>query len=155
MEAALTLTDLQQMSLGQLEELYLQPAEVEVPAGVFRGHHLAWNEGTAARQRLLRPIILLGFKLLPYGIDFDQRRWFFLSSGLTVGRFAPRVGPSRWRGTETVCLEYHVSRVPGFVRAQLYDEVKPLSGSLCLGFGGINAPRGRGDIFFFALERLT
>jgi hypothetical protein len=33
----------------------------------------------------------------------------------------------------------------------LYDEVKMLSPSLCLGIGGINAARGRGDHFFFAL----
>ena len=155
MEAELRLTDLQQMSLGQLEELYLQPAEVEVPIGVFKGHHLAWNEEVASRNRLLRPVIHLGFKALPYGVDFDQRRWFFLDSGITVGKFEPRIGPSRWRETETVCLEYHVSRLPGLLRKKLYDEVKPLSGSLCLGFGGLNAPRGRGDIFFFALERLT
>lgn len=154
MATALTLTDLQQMSLAQLEEVYARPGEVEIPTGVYRGHHLAWNESTASRQRLLRSVIHLGFKALPYGVDFDQRRWFFLDSGLTVGRFAPRVGRSMWRETETVCLEYHVSRLPGLLRSRLYDEVKPLSGSLCLGFGGTNAPRGKGDIFFFALERM-
>ena len=31
--------------------------------------------------------------------------------------------------------------------------VKPLSADLCLGLGGINAERGEGDHFFFALYR--
>jgi len=151
MDSTLTLSDLQQRSLGQLEDLYVGRGTVEVPTGVFRGHHLTW---TPVRPRLLRPVLHLGFKALPYGIDFDQRRWFFVDSGLTVGRFAPRVGPSRWRETETVCLEYHVSRLPGLLRSRLYDEVKPLSETLCLGFGGTNEPRGRGDLFFFALEKV-
>jgi hypothetical protein len=60
-------------------------------------------------------------------------------------------GRSRWRDTETVRLHYEVSRLPGPVRAVLYDEVKVLSPSLCLGIGGINAARGRGDHFFYAL----
>lgn len=149
-----TLIDLKQLSLPQLEDLYVQPHDLYIPDGLFRGHHLAWNEEAASRQRLRRPIIHLGFKVLPYGVDFDKRRWFFLDSGLTVGRFQPRVGPSRWRETETVCMEYHVSRLPGLLRDQLYDEVKPLSEDLLLGFGGLNEPRGRGDIFFFALERV-
>ncbi len=148
-----TLSDLQHLSLPQLEDLYLQPRELYVPAGLFRGHHLAWNEAAASRLRFKRPLIHLGFKALPYGVDFDKRRWFFLDSGFTVGRFEPSIGPSRWRETEAVCMEYHVSRLPGLIRKQLYDEVKPLSEDLLLGFGGLNEPRGRGDIFFFALQR--
>lgn len=150
-----SLDQLKQLSYQQLEQLYTSAAgPQQVPRGLFRGHHLAWNQATAGRGRLFKPIIFLGFKLLPYGIDFRQRRWFFLNSGLTVGRFAARVGPSRWRDTEAVCLEYHGSRVPGLIRRQLYDEVKPLSDNLCLGFGGLNAPTGEGDIFFFGLERM-
>ncbi|PKN31442.1 MAG: hypothetical protein CVU63_23915, partial [Deltaproteobacteria bacterium HGW-Deltaproteobacteria-20] len=63
-------------------------------------------------------------------------------------------GPSRWRDTQTIRLHYHPSRLPGAVRTFLYDEVKPLTESLCLGIGGINAPRGRGEQFLFSLERV-
>ncbi|MFW6067010.1 MAG: hypothetical protein ACOC97_01635 [Myxococcota bacterium] len=33
--------------------------------------------------------------------------------------------------------------------------MKPLSGRLLLGIGGINAGRDEGDHFFFALEQVT
>lgn len=65
----------------------------------------------------------------------------------------PRVGPSRWRDTEAVTLHYERSRLPAPIRGVLYDEVKPLTDTICLGLGGINAERGDGDQFFFALER--
>jgi hypothetical protein len=94
------------------------------------------------------------FKWTPFGVDFDTRLWFFWHAALAAGRFEPRPGRSRWRDTEAVGLHYHVSRLPGPVRGVLYDEVKPLSADLCLCIGGINAPRGQGDHFFFALQRL-
>jgi hypothetical protein len=99
-------------------------------------------------------MLTLGFVRLPFGIDFDRRRWFFVDPRLLVGRFATECGPSRWRDTDSVRLTYHGSRLPRIIRSSLYDEVKPLSDELCLGMGGINADRGTGDHFFFALRRV-
>jgi hypothetical protein len=50
-----------------------------------------------------------------------------------------------------VRLGYDVSRLPGFVRRHLYDEVRPLGPELCLGIGGLNRAAGRGALFYFAL----
>lgn len=59
--------------------------------------------------------------------------------------------PSRWRDTQTLQLHYDLTRLP--FRGQLYDEVKPLSETLCLGLGGLNRqPEKEGDLFFFLLE---
>ena len=44
-------------------------------------------------------------------------------------------------------MHYEASRLPTFVRALLYDEVKPLDDDLLLGLGGV----AQGDLFFFAL----
>ena len=139
-------------SVAELEALYTEPRPVSVPAGIFRGVHLAWLDTPGARHPVIRPLQHLGFRLAPWGIDFTTQRWFFFHRQLAAGRFTADVGTSRWRATETVRLRYDVSRLPGPLRALLYDEVKPLSATLCLGLGGINAPRGRGDHFFFALE---
>jgi hypothetical protein len=147
----LSLERLAQCSVAELEELYVAPRPVAVPSGRFRGVHLAWLDTPGARHPVIRPLQHLGFRLLPFGVDFIRHRWFFFHPTLGIGRFVAEVGRSRWRDTETVRLHYEVSRLPGPVRAVLYDEVKRLSPSLCLGIGGINAPRGQGDHFFFAL----
>lgn len=148
------LEDLRQCSQAELEILYLETGTPTVPRGRFRGVHLHWLGNPTARRAGVRLLLTLGFKAPFYGIDFDSRCWFFGHPSLQMGRFEPRPGPSRWRDTNTVALIYEVSRLPAAVRAWLYDEVKPLSDRLCLGLGGINAPRDRGDLFFFALERL-
>lgn len=149
----MNLDNLKRMAGPQLEELYLAPGPLELPTGCFRGHVLTWIDSAAARQPLWRSILTVGFAWTPFGVDFDVRRWWFWHQRLAVGRFEPHIGPSRWRETETVCLHYHASRLPPPVRSVLYDEVKPLSSGLCLGIGGINAGRGEGDVFFFALQR--
>ena len=149
---AITLARLRQCTLAELEGIYAAPRPVGVPAGVFRGIHLAWLDTPGARHPLIRPLQYVGFQLTPFGIDFGARLWFFFDQRLAVGRFTADVGASRWRDTDTVRLRYEVSRLPRPLRALLYDEVKPLSSTLCLGLGGINAPRGRGDHFFFALD---
>ena len=149
---AITLAQLRRSTLAQLEALYAAERPVGVPTGVYRGVHLAWLDTPGARHPVIRPLQHLGFRLTPFGIDFRARCWFFLHRRLVIGRFAAEVGGSRWRDTETVRLSYEDSRLPHPLRALLYDEVKPLSSSLCVGIGGINAPRGRGDHFFFALE---
>jgi hypothetical protein len=150
---AMTLARLRRCTLVELEALYATPRPVSTPAGIFRGIHLAWLDTPGARHPVIRPLQHLGFRLTPFGIDFTTYRWFFFHRRLAAGRFTADVGASHWRDTETVRLRYDVSRLPGPLRALLYDEVKPLSSTLCLGLGGINAPRGRGgDHFFFALE---
>ena len=149
---AVTLARLLQCTLAELETLYAAPRPVWVPAGIFRGSHLAWLDTPGARHPVIRPLQHLGFRLTPFGIDFTTHRWFFFHPHLAGGRFTADVGASRWRDTDTVRLRYDVSRLPDPLRALLYDEVKPLSSTLCLGLGGINATRGRGDHFFFALE---
>lgn len=149
-----TLNDLRRCSPGELEQVYARPGPVELPRGVFRGRHLAWIQPTVSQRPLLRAALTPGFSWLPYGVDFVHRCWFFGGAALRVGRFDASVGASRWRETDTVRLEYHTSRLPGLVRGQLYDEVKPLTADLCLGLGGVNAD-ALGDVFFFSLERMV
>jgi len=148
-------SDLRRLDLSELEALYTSERTVTVPEGVFVGTNLAWLERPRSQHRAIRPALWLLFGLVPYGVDFDRSRWFFLSKrSPRIGRFDPVVGRSRWRDTETVRLHYERSRLPGPVRSMLYDEVKPLTSSTCLGIGGLNADRGQGEQFFFALERV-
>ena len=149
-----TLSRLRSCSLEQLEALYAEERPFAIPTSAYRGVHLAWLDTPGARHPLARPLEHLGFYWVPFGVDFTARQWFFFDRRLGIGRFWAQPGPSRWRDTETVCLHYDISRLPRPLRGILYDEVKPLSTALCLGIGGINAPRGRGDHFFFALTAL-
>lgn len=149
-----TLSSLRAMSVDALERLWLQTPSPTVPSGVYRGHYLTRIDNPVSRSFRWRWVARLGFEWPSFGVDFDRRLWFFFSTRLAVGRFEPRPGPSRWRDTDAVQLHYDVSRLPGPLRNVLYDEVKPLSDALILGIGGINAGRGQGDHFFFALERL-
>jgi hypothetical protein len=143
---------LRSSNLAELEQLYAQDQNLTVPRGCFRGVHLRRLDEPGAR----RPGHLLSrpFQVVPFGIDFDSRCWFFGDRRLQVGRFSPELGRSQWRDTSTLRLLYGISRLPLFVRSVLYDEVKPLSPDLCLGIGGLWAERGAGDHFFFALERM-
>jgi hypothetical protein len=148
-----TLDGLLRSGLSELEQIYAEARMVEVPTGRYRGHHLTWT--ATGRRSAWRPLLTVGFRWTPFGVDFDRRLWFFWRASLAAGRFDPSPGRSRWRETDVVRLRYHPSALPGFVKGVLYDEVKPLSPALCLGIGGVNAPRGRGEMFFFALERLA
>lgn len=148
---AMTLACLRRCSRAELEDLYVASRPISVPRGLFHGCFLAWLDTPGARHPVFHPLQVLGFELTPFGVDFTARRWFFFHPRLAAGRFTAEAGPSRWRDTDAVCLRYEVSRLPGPLRRVLYDEVKPLSPTLCLGLGGINAARGRGDHFFFAL----
>ena len=138
---------------AELETLYAEQCPVAIPTGVWRGRHLMWLDTEAARHPILRPLEELVFARLPWSIDFDRRRWFWLGMPIGVGHFSPSAGPSRWRDAETLRLLYDDRALPGFVNQFLYDEVKPLSDELCLGLGGISAGRGKGEQFFFALTR--
>ncbi len=147
------LTQLKQCSLEQLEELYVQPRSLAIPVGRFRGVHLRRVDQPGARHAGFA--VTFGFSLVPFGVDFDNRRWFFFDPRLAAGRFTPIPGPSMWRGTDTIGLHYEASRLPLAIRRVLYDEVKALSDDLYLGFGGLRAERGTGDHFFFALQRMA
>jgi hypothetical protein len=146
-----TLVDLRASSLDELEELYCSAPIGPRPRGGFRGRVLRRVESRLAHSGS-GTAILLPFERAPFGIDFERSIWFFVRPWLRIGRFRADVGPSRWRDAEVLRLEYDVSRLPRPIRGFLYDEVKPLSDTLCLGLGGINADRGKGDLFFFALE---
>lgn len=150
-----TLPQLRQMGLGELERLYAAEVPLAVPTGRFRGIFLEKLETPGARKPVSRLVSFVGFQATPFGVDFDSCCWFFWHPRLLIGRFQPELGPSRWRDTETVRLDYEVSRLPTPVRSVLYDEVKPLSEAMCLGIGGLNAGRGEGDLFFFALDRIA
>jgi hypothetical protein len=93
--------------------------------------------------------LLLPFERLAFGVDFTTSTWSFVHARARVGRFRVEPGRSRWRDTDTLRLRYDVSRLP--FRGVLYDEVKPLEGGACLCLGGIDYPRGRGDLFYFLL----
>jgi hypothetical protein len=122
------------------------------PLGNYQGRFLGWIENRGSRRRLVRVMDTLLFERTRFGVDFSRRLWWFVRPELAAGRFTVSGGPSRWRETETFRLEYQPSWLPG--SRWLYDEVKPLGENLCLGIGGLNADRGEGDHFFFALERL-
>ena len=144
--------DLTQSSADELERLYRESPVGASPSGLYRGRLLRWLDTPGARRPLVRVLDHLLFERTTFGVDFERRLWWFVRPELAAGRFVFSPGPSRWRETDTWRLEYAVSRLP-ILRGILYDEVKPLDGETCLGIGGINAERGEGDHFFFALTR--
>lgn len=146
-----SLAELRSSSLASLEEMYRAAPMGPPPRGRMRGHVLARVESRLAKS-LKGALILAPFARAPFGVDFTNATWFFVRPWLRMGRFRTELGRSRWRDADVLRLEYDVSRLPRPVRNFLYDEVKPLGDALCLGLGGINAPRGDGDLFFFALE---
>jgi hypothetical protein len=149
-----TMQALRGSSVDALERLYrdapLTPSLLR--PGVFRGEALG-RVSTRFAQTTLVTALLVPFERVPFGVDFATRVWFFVHPRLRVGHFRVEPGRSRWRDTETLQLHYDVSRLP--LRGVLYDEVKPLTETLCLGLGGMNFAKGRGDLFFFALEALS
>lgn len=150
----ISVSKLRECSLDELEVLFASDRPVRAPAGCFRGRMLSPLRTRGARTPTGR-FIGFAFGTATFGIDFRTKAWFFFHPRLQVARFEPRVGPSRWRDTEAVTLHYERSRLPAPIRGALYDEVKPLTDTICLGLGGINAERGDGDQFFFALEKLA
>ena len=144
---------LRRASLAELEALYRRPDEPWVPEGWFHGHVLVRLDNPGARHPFNLAMQLALFHATPFGIDFENRRWFFHHRRLALGHFVATVGPSRWRDCPAVALTYEVTRLPGIIKQMLYDEVKPITDDLCLGLGGTNAERDLGDHFFFALTR--
>ena len=143
---------LAELSNEELEVVFREDRHVSVPEGLYRGCVIRRLDNRGARLWLPRVLEFVGFEIAPFGIDFRHNRWYFASQRLQAGRFTPRVQPSRWRDTQVVALHYGVSRLPGFMRNYLYDEVKPLGNGVLLGLGGINRDLGIGDHFFFSLE---
>jgi hypothetical protein len=144
---SVSLEALRGASLDELELLYAESAAGPAPSGRWRGETLRY----LTVPRWARVVDFLLFDAPPFGIDFDRRCWWFVRPWLAAGRFDASLGDSRWRGTQTLRLDYGASHLPGPVRRLLYDEVKPLGAELCLGLGGIKADAGRGEHFFFAL----
>ncbi len=145
----MTADDLRVASLATIESLYASAPVGPMPRGVFDGHMLHYlNRGPMARA-----LDGLLFDALPYGIDFDRQRWWFVRPALCIGRFDIDSGSSAWRATQTLRLTYDGSRLPRPVRAMLYDEIKPLDDDLCLGLGGVKGQSGSGDHFFFFLTK--
>jgi hypothetical protein len=146
-----TLADLRASSLAELEQLFLRAPLGPAPRGRFRGEVLARVDSGLAHSRK-GALILAPFERLPFGIDFDASRWFFVHPALRLARFRLERGRSRFRACEVLALDYEGSRLPGPIRSFLYDELRPIGEALCLGLGAINAPAGEGDLFFFALS---
>lgn len=147
------LADLKGASQSDLEDIYAADVPLDLPRGRFRGVYLGPVDSRGARRPLNRLIVVSGFQLPRFGVDFDTRAWWFHLPQLQMGAFEPRVARSRWRDTRTVALHYDASRLPGLVKQLLYDEVKPMGPDLCLCIGGVNRDRNEGDLFFFALTR--
>ena len=147
-----TIHELRALGLAELEATYAAERHFAIPEGRFRGQVLARLDSAGAHRPMSR-MIIGGFRAVGFGVDFTSCRWYFVHPRLQAGRFRPEVHASRWRDTQVIGLHYQDSRLPGPIRAALYDEVKPLGDSICLGIGGLNAERGEGDLFFFALER--
>ncbi len=146
-----TIQTLRGSSVEDLERLYRDAPVAPMPLRRYRGEALARVSTRFARSVPISAL-LVPWERLPFGIDFAARTWFFFHPRVRTGRFRIEPGRSRWRDTDTLRMRYDVSRLP--IRSLLYDEVKPLDETLCLGLGGINFGKGRGDLFFFALEPL-
>jgi hypothetical protein len=132
---------------SELERLYAAPSTLAIPSGRYEGCFLQRTAGWGHAGLLVRSAVALGFSTLPFGIDFDRRVWRLAGGAVVAGRFELQPAPSRWRPTRTLAMHYEPSRLPTFVRALLYDEVKPIDEDLLLGLGCI----AQSDLFFFAL----
>jgi hypothetical protein len=139
-------------ALAELERAFREPLGV-LPRGLVTGHFLRFVDSPGARKSIVRALDTLVFRSLVWGLDLDDRRWWFEHPSLRAGHYRIVEGVSRWRDTRVLQLHYDVSRLPG--RGILYDELKPLADGRVLGLGGIDADVGAGDHFFFELTAVT
>ncbi len=146
-----SISELKRAKLADLERLFVSAPMGPPPVGSFRGTTLARLDSVRARSSAGR-LLVAPFEKLPFGVDFTTKRWFFVRPTLQMGSFQIASAPSRWRETSVLALHYDRSRLPRAIKRWLYDEIKPLSETLCLGLGGINAADDSGALFFFALE---
>lgn len=140
-------------ALDDLERTFAEAELLPLPGGLVRGHFLGYVDSRGARRPHVRALDTLMFRALRWGLDLDDQRWWFEHPRARAARFRVVEGPSRWRDTRVLQLHYDGSRLP--FRGVLYDEVKPLADGRILGLGGIDAPRGEGDHFFFELVPLS
>jgi hypothetical protein len=154
-EPAITLAGLKGSRLDRLEQIYLESEPAKLGDGLHKGHFLGMLDSVDAGKPGLWLISNGGFNWTPFWIDFSKNLWCFWHPKVALGKFETTLGPSRWRETRTYQLHYGCSHLPGFVKRHLYDEVKPINETICLGIGGVNAPGNKGDLFFFALERVA
>jgi len=140
-------------ALDALERELVGATLAPLPSGQHGGRFLGWVDARGARRRRVRVVDTILFRALRWGLDLDARRWWFEHPALAVGHFRIEEGPSRWRPTRVLQLHYEGSRLP--IAHMLYDELLPLSDGRVLGIGGLNAPRGEGDHFLFALEPMA
>jgi hypothetical protein len=122
------------------------------PRGAFVGRHRGFLHTPGAQSLGVRAFDTVLFVWPEWGIDFGRKVWWFGHPRLAAGRFRVERGASRWRDAEVYQLHYDVSRLP--IRGLLYDEVKTLDEGRAIGIGGTNHPRGRGDHFWFELNRV-
>lgn len=133
-----------------METLFRSAPDGPAPRGVFEGRFLCWVEKPPLALFAVDSVL---FRAIRFGIDFDRGHWWFIRTAVAAGRFRTSWGPSRWRNTDALRLEYDVSRLPGPVRRLLYDEVKPLTDDAGLGLGGVNRDGQEAAHFFFSLTR--
>jgi hypothetical protein len=132
-----------------LERAFVASKLASLPSGLVRGSFLGFVDSAGARKPHVRLLDTIAFRAVRWGLDLDDRRWWFEHPRLAAGRFRVVEGPSRWRSTRVLQLHYDESRLP--IRRVLYDELKPLEDGRILGLGGIDAAREEGDHFFFEL----
>ena len=145
------MADLSTLSVSDLEALYHEPLG-PVPAGDHTGEFLSFLDSRGGRDRRYRAMSTAMFRWPRWGVDFERRLWWFGGRRLALGRFRAERGRSRWRDAEVLQLHYDESRLPGGVRGQLYDEIKPLADGRILGIGGIVERGAPLDLFFLALH---
>lgn len=140
------------LSHHQLENLYREEPLGPEPTGIWVGRHLGFLDTPGGRRLGVRVVDTLMFVWPRFGVDFERCLWWFGHPRVAAGRFRLEAGPSRWRDTEVLRVEYDVSRLPARVRSRFYDELKPIDDHTILGIGGLNDGPGQGDHFFFELR---
>ena len=147
--AAMTVEDLADMSLSQLEQVWSELPCAPLPTGLWQGAYLAELPMSRPKRFLARAL----FKRRLFGINLDAHKWWFRDASSTLVEFAPRPGNSRWREADVIQLHYERTG-PILFRTMLYDELKPLNENCILGLGGSNHDDARGTWFFFTLSRV-
>ena len=139
----------------ELERLFANAdASLRLQPGSYRGTWLKRIEHSGPYKPFNLISQWLLFDVTPFGITFHADGtgiWYFFHPTLAAGEFILTEEKSEWRDTDALTLRYDNANLPGFVRALLYDEMKPLSNLHAIGIGGFNEPTGEGDNFFFLL----
>ncbi len=154
-DAAALIGEFQSYDTHELERLFATPdASLRLQPGNYRGTWLKRIEHSGSYKPFNLVSQWLLFDVTPFGITFHNDAtgiWYFFTPALAAGEFQLRQERSRWRNTDALTLNYENANLPGFARALLYDEIKPLSNLHAIGIGGFNEPTGEGDNFFFLL----